>query len=135
MVATLNHPEPARQANQKSHDELQRDLNPNHMAGQNIEGGPATLGPSVEPALEIDDPTRQLQGPTSTDPGRARAYLSVPGRCKMPSTSTWQARSGARSGSPRRRSRGRDSTWCTNPGAPHMDWNRLVRVSDPQRLP
>ncbi|WP_437752655.1 hypothetical protein [Sorangium sp. So ce1389] len=68
MVATLNHPEPARQANQKSPDELQRDLNPNHMAGQNIEGGPSTLGPSVELASEIDDPTRQLQGSTSDEP-------------------------------------------------------------------
>ncbi|XYH94149.1 hypothetical protein ACMHYB_40810 [Sorangium sp. So ce1128] len=140
MVATINHSEPARQANQKPPDELQRDLNPNHMAGQNIEGDPSTLDPSVELASDIDDPTRQLQGSTSDEPRESpglpegarplqdAVYVDLAG-------SERRALSGARSGPPRRGSRGRDSTWCTNPGAPHMDWNRLVRVNDPQRLP
>lgn len=59
MVAKNNHPEPAPQAKQKHPDELQRDLNPNHMAGQNIGGGPSPLDPSAKLASDIEELTRQ----------------------------------------------------------------------------
>ncbi|WP_438022996.1 hypothetical protein [Sorangium sp. So ce233] len=67
MIAKNHHAGPAQQANQKPPDELQRDLNPNHMAGQNIGGGPSTLDPSVRFASEIKDLTRQLQDFTSDE--------------------------------------------------------------------
>ncbi|AUX45382.1 uncharacterized protein SOCE26_068640 [Sorangium cellulosum] len=52
MVAQNNHSEPAPQAKQNYPDDLQRDLNLNPMAGQNIGGGPSPLDPNVKSASD-----------------------------------------------------------------------------------
>lgn len=134
MVAQDNHSEPAPQAKEKHPDDQQRDLNPNHMARQNIGGGLSALDPSVRLASDIKELTRQLQDFTSDElweipvlPEGARllqdavyADLADPERRAFRATVQILARPG--------------QYLVPRSDTPHMDWNRLARISDPQRL-
>ncbi|AUX24565.1 hypothetical protein SOCEGT47_051030 [Sorangium cellulosum] len=134
MVAKSKSSEPAPQAQQKHPDELQRDLNPNHMAGQNIGAGPSTLDPQVKLASDIEELTRELQDFTADElreipvlPAGARLLqdavhvdLADPERRAFRATA--------------QRTAGPEQHLVPKADVPHMVWNRLVRVSDPQRL-
>ncbi|XXX73389.1 hypothetical protein WMF30_37690 [Sorangium sp. So ce134] len=134
MVARNNHSEPAPQAKQKHPDELQRDLNPNHMAGQNIGGGSATLDPSVKLASDIKELTLQLQDFTSDE---LREIPVLPEGARLLQSAIYVDLA-----APERRAFRATAQMLARPGqhlvpkadTPHMNWNRLVRIGDSQRL-
>ncbi len=134
MVAKNNHSEPAPQTRQNHPDELQLDLNPDHMAGQNIGNGPATLDPHVKFASEHKEPTRELQDFTSDE---LREIPVLPAGARLLQDAVYVDLA-----DPERRAFRATAQMVSRPeqylvpksDVPYMFWNRLLRVSEPQRL-
>ncbi|MGI9179298.1 MAG: hypothetical protein ACR2H9_02120 [Longimicrobiaceae bacterium] len=122
------------QTEQKHPDEWQRDLNPDHMAGQNIGQTAADREQGMPTAYDLKSVHRSLQGFQDDDlkqvpvvpqgqrlqQGATYLDLNDSGREEFTATGDMQA--------------GADNCYVPKSEVPYPVWNRLRGIEDPERL-
>ena len=124
------------QTEQKHPDEWQRDLNPNHMAGQNIGEVAADQEQGLPTAYDVKEVHRSLSEQFQDDELRKIPVLREGQRLEQGATyldlRSPQRReftaTGEMSASP-------DGWFVPKTGVPYSLWNRLLGVENPERIP
>lgn len=118
----------------KHPEEWQRDLNPEHMAGQNIGPMASDREQGLPTAYDLKEVHRSLQGFADDDlkqisvvpqgerlqQGATYIDLNDPERSEFTATGEMQA--------------GADNYYVPKKEVPYPVWNRLIGVEDPERL-
>lgn len=118
----------------KHPEEWQRDLNPDHMAGQNIGMHSADREQGLPTAYDLKSVHRSLQGFQDDDlkqfsvvpeggrlqQGATYIDLNDPERTEFTATGDMEA--------------GRDNCYVPKSEVPYPIWNRLLGIEDPERL-